>query len=270
MAKEKCRKYSIGIFDSGIGGLSVLTYLAALSPNKSYIYFADSDRMPYGNKSFDEVIDYSNQISDYMVEEDNIDLLVIGCNTATAIAGNSLKRRLDIPVVGVIGPGSREAVKKGKRIGIIATPPTINSEAYQKKIFSSNPELKVYQAIANEWAYLIENHPERLNGQVGKDLEPLLHKDIDTLVLGCTHYEFIRDEIQKIIGNEIQIISPAEATAYEVSEKQKTSINDFNKDIKFYVNGDINIFYKKLSRLGLNYLANGHNIQKVEFLENVA
>ncbi|VVB78927.1 Glutamate racemase [uncultured archaeon] len=244
----------IGIFDSGVGGITVLRALKQILPKENFIYFGDTGRVPYGSKSPEVVVDYSVQIAEFLKEKD-VKAIVIACNTATARAGKVLEDLLDIPVIGVIKPSSKEAVVTSKSglIGVIGTKNTIDSQMYVNEIAELNPEIKVYGKPAPMIAsYIEENeaHSPGLITELERYLNPLKEKGIDTLILGCTHYSLIKNQIQKVVGEEIKLIDSGISTAQEVhhllthTDKMFGGMN--NGRSIFYVTGGVQEFQDKL------------------------
>jgi glutamate racemase len=207
---------SIGIFDSGVGGLTVFREIARALPGQPLIYLGDSARVPYGTKSPDIVRRYSLQAANHLLQR-GIGMLVVACNTATSAALPALKEALEIPVIGVIEPGARAAVEKTRgRIGVIATEGTVNSKAYTKAIHAIKPDVEVIEAAAPLFVALAEEgwantHVAREVAEIY--LEPLLDAGIDTLVLGCTHYPILRGTIEHVVGDDVAVVDSAETTA---------------------------------------------------------
>jgi glutamate racemase len=210
----------IGIFDSGVGGLTVFREIARCVPNRPLIYLGDSARVPYGTKSPETVRRYSLQAANHLVQR-GIDMLVVACNTATSAALPALQEALDIPVIGVIEPGARAAAERTRgRVGVIATEGTVNSRAYTKAIRSIKPSVEVIEAAAPLFVALAEEgwantHVARQVAEIY--LQPLLDAGIDTLVLGCTHYPILRGTIEHVVG-DIAVIDSAETTAESVRQ----------------------------------------------------
>lgn len=212
----------IGIFDSGLGGLTVLKEIKRLLPNESLIYFGDDGRTPYGTKSRETVIKYTRQIVSFLHSKD-VKLLVVACNTISALALPELKPAIDVPVLEVIEPGSRSALKKTKkgRIGIIATPGTIASGVYSKAIHSRNPDVKIFPKACPLFVSLVEEgwwDNEITRMVVSEYLSELKSENIDTLVLGCTHYPLLSAAIRKVIGDEVVQVSSAEELALALQD----------------------------------------------------
>ena len=182
----------IGVFDSGMGGLTVVAEMIRQLPHESIIYFGDTARVPYGPKSPDTVLRYSREITSYLKGE-GVKALVIACNTATAHALPALREEFDMPIVGVIEPGARAAAAatKTKRVGVIGTAGTIKSRAYEKEIRKLLPDAEVTAQACALFVPLIEegwDDTEPTRAIARNYLAPLVSADVDTLVLGCTHY----------------------------------------------------------------------------------
>jgi len=212
---------AIGIFDSGVGGLTVLRELARALPQEDTIYFGDTARVPYGTKSPDTVIRYSQEIASFLMTRD-IKLLVVACNTASAVALPALRRQLPIPVVGVIEPGARRAVEVTKSgvVGVIGTAGTIRSSAYSRAIKRLNPNISVlakpcplFVPLAEEgWT---DNEIARLTAH--QYLDELRQAGVDSLVLGCTHYPLLKKIIAETMGPQVALVDSAEETARTVA-----------------------------------------------------
>lgn len=211
----------IGIFDSGVGGLTVFREVSRVIPGHPLIYLGDSARVPYGTKSPETVIRYSLEAARHLLDR-GIGMLVIACNTATAAALPTLQQSLSIPVIGVVEPGARAAVAATKgRVGVIATEGTVRSRAYTKAIHALDARIEVIEAAAPLFVALAEEgwantHVAREVAEVY--LSPLIDSEIDTLVLGCTHYPILRGTIEQVLGEAIAIVDSAETTATRVSE----------------------------------------------------
>ena len=212
---------AIGIFDSGVGGLTVLKEVLQALPQEDTIYLGDTARVPYGTKSPETVVRYSRQIARYLYSRD-IKLLVVACNTASAVALAALQQEFDIPIVGVIEPGARaaaEATKTGK-VGVIGTAGTVASSAYTKAIKRINPDIEVlsracplFVPLAEEgW---VDNEVARLTARIY--LEDLKKHGVDTLVLGCTHYPILKEVIAEVMGPGVTLVDSAEQTALTVA-----------------------------------------------------
>jgi len=212
---------TIGVFDSGVGGLTVFREIARALPHHSLLYLGDSARVPYGTKSPATVVRYSLQAAQQLLDR-GIGMLVVACNTATAAALPELQARLPVPVIGVVEPGARAAVAQTRgRIGVIATEGTVRSQAYTKAIHALDPNIEVIEAPAPLFVPLAEEgwantHVAREVAEIY--LEPLIDAGIDTLVLGCTHYPILRGTIERVVGDEVAIVDSAETTAARVRD----------------------------------------------------
>lgn len=213
----------IGVFDSGVGGLTVVSEITKQLPNESIIYFGDTARVPYGNKSAETVTTYSRQIVHFLMKN-NVKAIVIACNTASAFALETLKKEINIPIIGVVKPGAKAAYNttKNKRIGIIGTVGTANSkiyntyiQEYDKNIFVDNEACPLFVPLVEEG--MIED--EVTDEMIKRYTKRLINENIDTLVLGCTHYPLLRKEIQKVLGNKISLVNPAYETALALKEE---------------------------------------------------
>lgn len=212
---------AIGIFDSGVGGLTVLREIIRSLPQEDTIYFGDTARVPYGTKSPETVSRYAHEITSFLVRRD-IKLLVVACNTASAVALPSLKRSFPIPVVGVIEPGARRAVEvtRSGRIGVIGTAGTIRSSAYTRAIKRFKPGAEVLTRACPLFVPLAEegwtdNEVARLTAR--SYLQELRDAGVDTLVLGCTHYPLLKPVIAEIMGPQVTLVDSAEETARTVA-----------------------------------------------------
>ena len=227
----------IGVFDSGVGGLTVLREILRRTPAESTIYLGDNARAPYGVRPDEEVLAFSTQSLDALAERD-VKAIVVACNTSTAVALSSLRRRYDLPILGVIRPGAAAAAlaSRNKRVGVIATPATIRSHAYFNAIKEENPAVEVYEHATPLLVPLVEDG--RLTGTAAEDavaesLAPLLGErdaagefifpkppgaSIDTLLLGCTHYPLLQPVIAAQVGQGVAIVDSATATASALAE----------------------------------------------------
>jgi glutamate racemase len=211
----------IGVFDSGIGGLTVAHEVIRQLPHESIVYFGDTARVPYGPKSPDTVRRYSREIASFL-EEQGVKSIVIACNTATAHALTALREEMDMPVIGVVEPGARAAVKATRdgHIGVIGTVGTIKSGAYERAIRAINPDVLVTPRACPLFVPLVEegwtdHDATRLVAR--EYLEPLIAADIDTLVLGCTHYPLLKPLLREVLGPSVTLIDSAEETAAETA-----------------------------------------------------
>jgi len=220
--KSKMTKDSaIGVFDSGIGGLTVLHQITLALPRENTVYLGDTARAPYGTKSVETVLRYSFENSQFLVDK-GVKLVVVACNTSTAIALEKLEEKLALPVIGVIGPGVRRAIKstKNKRVGVIGTDATIQSGAYTRALKAAMPEIEVYSRACPLFVPLVEEgwtDNAVVEMTVKAYLGSLKQSGIDTLILGCTHYPLLKKAIRKFMGNAVRLVDSAEETAKEVA-----------------------------------------------------
>jgi glutamate racemase len=227
----------IGVFDSGVGGLTVLREIVRRTPAESTIYLGDNARAPYGVRSDEEVVAFSTQSLDLLAERE-VKAIVVACNTSTAVAIGALRRRYDLPILGVIRPGASAAAlaTRNRRVGVIATPATIRSHAYFSAIKDENPAVEVYEHATPTLVPLVE--AGELSGPIAEAsvadaLAPLIGErdaagesifprppgaTIDTLLLGCTHYPLLRALIETKVGEHVAIVDSATATASALAE----------------------------------------------------
>ncbi|WP_411953597.1 glutamate racemase [Alkalibacillus sp. S2W] len=212
----------IAVIDSGIGGLTVLYELNRQLPKERFIYLGDTLRCPYGSKSEEEVRHFTWEMVNYLLTYD-IKMLVVACNTATAIVLDELKEQLPIPVIGVIEPGARAAIKstETERVAIIGTENTISSQAYDHALLTINPSIQTLGVACPLFVPLIESGDLRSDeayAVVEESLAPILNDStIDTLILGCTHYPMLQPLIETVLNNHITVLSSALETGAEVS-----------------------------------------------------
>lgn len=210
----------VGIFDSGVGGLTVVRSVMDLLPSERIIYFGDGARGPYGPRDIDEVRGFAHEIIQYLLGF-GVKLIVIACNSATAAALEEAQRDYDIPVVGVIMPGVRAALRRSRRleIGVIGTRVTITSGSYERAIKRLDPRAKVFSQACPEFVEFVErgevagNHIKEM--ALGY-LDPMLEAGIDTLIMGCTHYPLLAPLLREVVGPTVGLISSADETAVEV------------------------------------------------------
>jgi len=252
------KQKSIGVFDSGIGGLTVVKRLASTLPNESIVYFGDTARVPYGSKSNSTVIEYSIQNTKFLLQK-NIKALVVACNTASSIAIPDLKKMFDIPIIGMIEPGSNMAMKKSqtKKIGVIGTRATVNNLAYSKEIKKMDKSALVIEKPCPLFVPLAEEGwiKHQATYEIAEEyLKEFREIGIDTLVLGCTHYPILAEVIQKVIGDRVSLIDSGVASSEVVkSELEKLNLlSDSNKpgSQEYYVS-DIPAKFKEVAELFL-------------------
>ena len=244
----------IGIFDSGIGGLTVARSVFKELPNENIIYLGDNARLPYGTKSKETVILYSIECLKFLLQK-KVKLIVIACNTSSAISLNFLRKITKIPVIGVIEPGSRGAVQKSKnhQIGVIGTQATINSKAYQNNIKKLDTKAGIYAKNCSLFVQLAEDGwtDTRIAQMIAREyLQDFKNTNIDTIIMGCTHYPLLKETIQSSVGKNINLIDPGEETAKDVRRtlEEMDLLNRSKKKgyHKFFVT-DFPINFKKIS-----------------------
>ncbi|SDN17845.1 glutamate racemase [Paenibacillus sp. yr247] len=212
---------AIAVLDSGVGGLTVVKEVMRQLPQEKVIYFGDTARSPYGPRSAGEVRTFTRQIVDYLIQF-NPKMIVIACNTATAVAIEDIRERVSIPVLGVISPGARAAIKNTRSgiIGVIGTEGTIRSKAYEQELRLISPNIQVFSEACPLLAPFVEKGlfgAESAQAIVEQSLSPLIGKPIDCLILGCTHYPFLMETISSVMGPDVRLISSADETAREIS-----------------------------------------------------
>lgn len=246
----------IGIIDSGVGGLTVAKEVMRQLPYEQIVYLGDTARCPYGPRSGEEVKNFTWELTHYLMGK-NIKMLVIACNTATAVALEEIRNTLSIPVIGVIYPGAITALKvsMNHQIGVIGTEGTIKSKAYEIALKSINQSVTVTGLACPKFVPLVESGEyegplaEKI---VAEALEPIQHKGLDTLILGCTHYPLLEPLIKEMMGNDVNVISSGEETAREVSSilyyKDLLSTKGKVPQHHFYTTGSSRIFSKIASQ----------------------
>lgn len=201
----------IGLFDSGVGGLTVLRQLQQRLPQESIIYFGDTAHLPYGDKTPQQILQYVREILTWMTAA-GVKLVIMACNTSSALALETVRSEFDIPILGLILPGAKAAVQAGRRIGVIATPPTAASNAYRNAISEIDPTAQIWQIGCPEFVPLIEQnriHDPYTLQVAQKYLAPLLQQEIDTLIYGCTHYPYLEPVLRQILPAHVKLIDPA-------------------------------------------------------------
>jgi glutamate racemase len=225
MARQNQDQDAIGIFDSGVGGLTVMHELIAALPSESFVYLGDTGRYPYGNKSPETVTRYSLENAAFLVDK-GIKLLVVACNAASSVALGALKAELPVPVIGVIEPGAKAAVARTKsgRVGVIGTEVTIASGAYTRTLKQLRKDLEIYTRACPLFVPLAEEgwtDNEVAKATIALYLGSLQKSGIDTLILGCTHYPLLKAAIGEYLGEGVTLVDSAEETAQEVRETLK-------------------------------------------------
>lgn len=256
----------IGIFDSGVGGLTVVSELFRILPQEDIIYFGDTAHLPYGSKSKEAVTRFSLDIVNFLKAQ-KVKIVIVACNTASSFALSRLREKIDLPVIGVIEPGAQAAIDTTRnfKIGIIGTEGTIKSRAFEEALKKINRDVKIFSQACPLFVPLVEegwlDEPE--TSQIAeKYLSPLKDKGIDTLILGCTHYPLLKELLSRIMGQGVSLIDTAEATAKAVKkslgEKNLLRKGNHKPVYKFFVSDDP----EKFLQLGMRFLGKG--IDKAE------
>ena len=259
---------SIGVFDSGVGGLTVVKELMRFLPNEKIVYFGDTARVPYGIKSKQTIVKFSLENILFLLKQE-VKIIVVACNTSSSIALPILRRHFKMPSIGVISPGVKEAVyaTRNKRIGVIATKATINSHAYERQIKRIDSSIKVFNQACPLLVPLAEEGwaSQKATYDIATFyLKPLKKSRIDTLILGCTHYPLLKRVFKHILGSRVRLIDSARQVAFQTKEVLANEGLLNNKKSKnrhlFYVSDELQQF-KKLAK---NFLGRDiKNLRKV-------
>lgn len=243
----------IGVFDSGIGGLTVARALIERLPLENIIYFGDTARVPYGVKSPETISRYATQITEFLLQE-KVKVLIVACNTMAAVAYGAIKDLSSVPTLDVVDAGARSAVAEthNKYVGVIGTPATINSNTYVKAIKEYDPEITVFSQPCPLFVPLVEegwldHQVTRLTAQ--EYLRPVVAQNIDTLVLGCTHYPLLKPLLREVLGDRITLVDSAQTIARETEELlRKNSVQNIQEkppEYRFYVT-DVPLRFKEI------------------------
>lgn len=261
---------AIGYIDSGVGGLTVVIEALKQLPQETVYYVGDTARMPYGSKTTKEVIEFTWQMVNFLLEK-KIKMLVIACNTATAAVLPDLKKKLDIPVIGVINPGAKTATKitKNKKIGVIATKGTVDSNAYKINLMVKDNTLEITQLACPEFVQIVEKNKSDTKDAkmiIENKLSYFKDKNIDTLILGCTHFPLIENTISEVMGSDVSLVNSGKMAVTDVVESlnklniRNTKQIDRSKD-EYYTTGDVKMF----NTLAKHWLKNDHlNIKHLD------
>lgn len=232
----ECKKTApIGVFDSGVGGLTVVREMIRQLPNENIVYFGDTARVPYGSKSQKTIIRFSEQIIRFLKKK-QVKAIVIACNTASALALEAVRDEFDIPILGVVIPGARAAVEatQNAKVGVVGTDATVQSGMYTKVIRRMNPGIEVIEKACPLFVPLVEegfkeHHVTR--EIIDYYLDSMKKTDIDAMILGCTHYPLLRSKIRAYMGDKIQIVNPAYETAMDLKRllEEQDMVNDGTK-----------------------------------------
>lgn len=257
---------AIGVFDSGIGGLTVVKEIIDLLPGENIVYLGDTARFPYGPRRPQELKHFVFEIVNFLWKED-VKLIVVACNSSSATALEEAQKQFDVPIVGVIEPGARGAVlaTRTRRIGVIGTRATIDSQAYPRAIRTFDAGVEIYTQACPSFADLVERGltgGEMVKKEVEKHLKPLILAKVDTLILGCTHYPLLGGIIREVMGEEVELISSAREIAEEVKvilERKGILRNIQNQPFYRFISTNDN---HKFLELGKRFL--GSEIKKVQ------
>ena len=272
MSKDNNKSRPIGVFDSGVGGLTVAREVMRQLPDENIVYFGDTARVPYGSKSKDNIIRYCRQIIRFLLTKD-VKAIVIACNTATALALDVVQKEFELPIIGVIEPGARAAVmeSRNKNIGVIGTEATISSQMYTKVIQGMDPEMKVYGKPCPLFVPLVEEGFAKhhiAEEVIDIYLNDMKASGIDTMILGCTHYPLLRSRINKYFGETIHLVNPAYETAMDLKKiLEENGIANERESLtkyEFYVSDTAEKF-KQFANSILPY--NVETIQKINIEE---
>ena len=272
MNKEK----PIGVFDSGIGGLTVVKRLSATLPTEDIIYFGDTARVPYGSKSNATVIEYGIQDAKFLMSK-SVKAIVVACNTVSSIAIKNLKENFDVPIIGMIEPGAELAAKKTRngKIGVIGTRATVSNKAYSNELKKLDAKLEVYEKACPLFVPLAEEGwvDHQATYEIAEEyLKELRELEIDTLVLGCTHYPILAEVIQKVVGKNVTLIDSGVASAEVVrSELDRTDLhtNKFSMGNDAYYVSDIPVTFKNVAELFLGKPVENVNKVDLEILTTI-
>ena len=238
------------MFDSGFGGLTVARALIDLLPVEDLVYVGDTARYPYGPRSAEDVREYSRQITRWLVDEHEVKVVIVACNTASAAALEVLQDEFDLPVLGVIDPGALSLVTatRSGRVGVIGTVGTISSGAYQRAVAATGVEVELVCAACPGFVEFVERgetRSEQVHVLAERLLAPLVEADVDTLLLGCTHYPFLARTISDVMGRDVVLVSSADETAFEV-RRTLFAVDDRSRSgvgrHRFFSSGDIDWF----------------------------
>jgi len=242
-------KAQIGVFDSGVGGLTVLRELRQQLPHESILYLGDTARLPYGTRSASDILHFVRQILTWMMKR-QVKMVIMACNTSSALALEQVQQEFPIPILGLIHPAGRAAASIGRRIGVIATPATVASDAYRQAILEANAHCQVWQVACPQFVPLIEQnciHDAQTRRIARNYLTPLLEADIDTLVYGCTHYPHLAPVLESLLPSTLVYIDPA--VHLVAAATKELDILGLRRDgtpslTQFYVSGQPQTFAK--------------------------
>lgn len=244
----------IGLYDSGVGGLSVVREVFRQMPLERVIYFGDTARVPYGPRKPGELLTFNREIVSYLMAQ-GVKLILVACNTSCAVALPALRQEFSVPILGLIDAGAQAAVENGRRIGVIATQATIKSRAYERSIHQISEESEVFGLACPNLVPLVEGGIWRGNEAfdvVKKELEPLKDLNLDTLVLGCTHFPHLAPVIAQVMGPNVKLVDPARHAVAHLRRaltKHRLLSPGSHQDHRFIVSGDPDSFHTLANRL---------------------
>ena len=244
---NKINNSPIGIFDSGVGGLTVVKEIVRLLPRENIIYFGDTARVPYGTKSEKTILKFIVQDSEFLIRK-NVKMIIVACNTASAVGFSKIERQFDIPIINVIEPGAKAAAKttQNRKIGIIGTKTTISTKSYDRAIKNIKPEIEIYSQPCPLFVPLVEElwFDKKVTEEIAEIyLSTFKNTDIDTLVLGCTHYPLIKNILGKVMGNKVKLID----SALEIGKRVKNTLHEKNLINSSSKNGKLIFYFSDLS-----------------------
>lgn len=260
---------SIGIFDSGLGGLTVLQSLEESFPNESFIYFGDTARVPYGNKSAETVIQYSLQIGNFLQKHD-VKMIIVACNTSSALALNVMKKKFDLPIFGVIGPAVDfvEKSSNSQNVVVLGTRATINSNAYSKRFALAKSKKNIIEKACPLFVPIIEEGI--ITGKIAEDiiklyLEEFKSEKIEQFILGCTHYPLLKTALQNYLGIDSKLTTSGEALVPIITqfmEEHKIHSVSNKDETQFYITD----FPQKFNEIGSRFL--GRELKNINFIDS--
>ena len=265
----------IGVFDSGVGGLTVLTEITRKLPQESVIYFGDTARVPYGNRSKTEILRFVREIIAWMMGQ-NVKMIIMACNTSSALVLEEVRSEFPIPILGIILPGARAAVRSGNNIGVISTQATADSNAYEQAVHEIDAAIKVWQQGCPDFVPLIESdriHDPYTLAVAKRYIDPLIDSGIDTLVYGCTHYPHLAPVFKQIVPDSITLVNPAihlttaAQQELEILGLSRSKASTLKGKTEFYVSGNPSHF-AQVSKQWLGYQPQVSQVS-VEILESV-
>jgi len=263
---------AVGLLDSGVGGLTVAKEIFNLLPGEDIIYYGDTLHLPYGPKKLSLVRKYTEKIVSYLKEEKNVKSVVIACNTATSAALNYLNNKFEIPIFGMIDSAAEKAVEvsKNKKIAVIGTEGTVNSQAYQSAIIEKDPQSSVFSQPCPGFVDLVEEGKfdgAEVENTAYSYLEPLIKAEVDVLILGCTHFPYLMPVLSRVMGDDVTLVNPAEEMAVEVKRELennsliKSNYNNLQKN-----RGEHKFIVSDKDRISRDFLEHGRRFLGLQHL----